>query len=117
MADHEATTPILSNTLYDIIKNAAQYWLPAGGTLYFGLSSIWGEAVFPNPGEVIGTITAVDIFLGAVLGLTKNSYKNSEAAVDGEIALNPATGVAEIQLKDDKTAEKGVVTLRLPDSQ
>ena len=32
----------MSNKVYDILKWIAQYLLPALGTLYFTLSSIWG---------------------------------------------------------------------------
>lgn len=114
MADHEATTPILSNTLYDVIKNAAQYWLPGAGALYFALAGIWG---LPYAEQIIGTITAIDIFLGVVLGATKNSYKNSDAAVDGAVVLDPDTGIAKIELKSDTTIDKSVITLRQVDSQ
>lgn len=81
MSDHTATpTGIsLSNKSYDYIKALAQYVLPALGALYFALASIWG---FQYAEQVIGTITAVDIFLGVVLGFSSKSY-NSGPKVDG----------------------------------
>lgn len=88
MADHVADTsskPMLSDKMYLTIKWLAQYFLPALGTLYFALATIWG---FPNPEEVIGTITAVDIFLGVILGLSKKSYDNSEAKYDGALVVD-----------------------------
>ena len=54
----------LSNKMYDILKWVAQYLLPALGTLYFALAGIWG---FPYGEEVVGTITAIDAFLGVLL--------------------------------------------------
>jgi hypothetical protein len=61
----------ISNQLYDVLKWIAQYALPALGTLYFALSSIWG---LPYGEEIIGTITAVDIFLGVLLGISSAAY-------------------------------------------
>lgn len=62
----------MSNQTYDIIKYAAQIVLPAAGTLYFALAGIWG---FPYGEEIVGTITAVDTFLGVCLGISSASYK------------------------------------------
>lgn len=61
----------LSNQVYDILKYVAQIVLPALGTLYFALSGIWG---FPLGEQIVGTITAVDAFLGALLKLSSNAY-------------------------------------------
>ena len=57
----------LSNKTYDTLKWTAQYLLPALGTLYFSVSQIWG---LPYGEEIVGTITAVDTFLGVLLGLS-----------------------------------------------
>lgn len=91
MADHVADTsskPMLSDKMYQTIKWIAQYFLPALGTLYFALATIWG---LPEPEKVIGTITAVDIFLGVVLGISKKSYDNSEAKYDGALVVGKNT--------------------------
>lgn len=62
----------MSNKVYDILKYIAQIVLPAAGTLYFALAGIWG---FPYGEQIVGTITAVDTFLGVVLGISSASYK------------------------------------------
>lgn len=62
----------LSNKVYDILKYIAQYVLPAIGTLYFALASIWG---LPYGEQIVGTITAVDAFLGVILGISTANYK------------------------------------------
>lgn len=67
----------MSNRVYDILKYIAQIVLPALGTLYFALAKIWQ---FPYGAEVVGTITAVDAFLGALLKLSTNQYNK-----DGKI--------------------------------
>lgn len=66
---------MFKNKTYDILKWIAIVVLPALGTLYFALSQIWG---LPYGEEVIGTIAAVDTFLGALLGISTNKY-NSQA--------------------------------------
>jgi len=62
----------MSNKVYDILKFIAMIFLPAVATLYFALSKIWG---FPLGEEVVGTIAAFDIFLGAIIGLSSIKYK------------------------------------------
>lgn len=61
----------MSNRTYDILKKIAQVWLPAIGTLYFALARIWN---LPFAEEIVGTITAVDAFLGALLGISTMLY-------------------------------------------
>lgn len=61
----------LSNKLYDILKYIAQIVLPAAGTLYFALAGIWG---FPYGEQIVGTITALDVFLGVLLKISSDSY-------------------------------------------
>lgn len=62
---------MLSNKVYDVLKWIALYLLPALGTLYFALAGIWS---FPYGEEVVGTITAVDTFLGVLLGISTTQY-------------------------------------------
>lgn len=63
----------LSNKVYDTLKFWAQVGLPAAGTLYFTLSTIWG---LPAAEQVVGSIVAFDAFLGVVLGFSSASYKD-----------------------------------------
>lgn len=62
---------LMSNKTYNFLKWIAQLFLPALGTLYFALSAIWG---LPYGEEIVGTITAVDAFLGVLLGISTNAY-------------------------------------------
>lgn len=61
----------MNNKTYDVLKWVAQLLLPAGGTLYFALASIWG---LPYGEQVVGTITAIDTFLGVILGISTSQY-------------------------------------------
>lgn len=65
----------LSNKVYDILKWVAMYLLPALGTLYFALAGIWG---FPYGEEVVGTLSAIDTFLGVILGLSAAQYNKTK---------------------------------------
>ena len=58
----------MSNKTYDILK-----WI-AAGTLYFALAGIWG---LPYGEQVVGTITAVDTFLGVILGISTSQYNKT----------------------------------------
>lgn len=69
----------MSNKVYDVLKKVAQVWLPALGTLYFALASIWG---LPYGEAIVGTITAVDAFLGAVLGISTHLYNKQQGTLD-----------------------------------
>lgn len=64
----------LSNKVYDTLKWVAMYLLPALGTLYFALAGIWG---LPYGEQIVGTITAVDTFLGVMLGISSAQYNKS----------------------------------------
>lgn len=64
----------MSNKTYDILKYIAQIVLPALGTLYFALSSIWD---LPYGEQIVGTITAIDAFLGALLGISTMKYNKA----------------------------------------
>lgn len=61
----------LTDKTYDILKYIAQYVLPACGTLYFALAGIWN---LPYGEQIVGTITAIDTFLGVLLGISTNTY-------------------------------------------
>jgi len=74
--------PMLNSGLYDTLKWIAQIFLPALGVLYFALSQIWG---LPAGVEVVGTITAIDLFLGALLSLSNASYQISDEKYGGEV--------------------------------
>jgi hypothetical protein len=66
---------IMSNKMYDVLKWIAQMLLPALGTLYFALAGIWG---LPFGEEIVGTITAVDTFLGIILGISSINYNKKK---------------------------------------
>lgn len=66
----------MSNSTYDTLKKIALLWLPALATLWITLSKIWG---FPYGAEIGATITAIDTFLGACLGISSAQYHDEVA--------------------------------------
>lgn len=73
---------LLSKEVYDATKFVAQIGLPAAGTLYFSVANIWH---LHNPEAVLGTIVAIDTFLGALLGISTKAYNASDAKYDGAV--------------------------------
>jgi hypothetical protein len=68
---------VLKNSVYDVLKYIAQIVLPALGTLYFALANIWG---LPYGEQIVGTLTAIDTFLGVLLGISSSTYKLNDSS-------------------------------------
>lgn len=66
---------MMSNKVYDILKWITMYLIPAAGTLYFALSSIWG---LPYGEQILGTLSAIEIFLATILGISTSKYNKSK---------------------------------------
>lgn len=101
---------MMTNRTYDILKWVAQIVLPALGTLYFALSGIWG---FPYGEQIVGTITAIDAFLGTILRISSNNYEG-----DGELIVDtsdPMKDIYSIAIDDypEMLAKKDVVILKV----
>lgn len=71
----------MSNRTFDVLKNITMVVLPALGTLYFALAQIWN---LPYGEQIVGTITAITAFLGALLKISTASY-NKGIALGKEI--------------------------------
>lgn len=109
-----STMPLLSDGMYNKIKWTAQYFLPAVGTLYFALATIWG---LPAAEQVLGTVTALDIFLGAILGLSKKSYEQSDAKYDGALIVDTRDDTKDVYRLEvdtlDDVPNKNEITLKV----
>ena len=73
----------LNNKVYDILKWIVIIVMPAIGTLYFALSEIWG---LPYATQVVGTLTAVEVFLGAILGVSTVQYNKEQKLIQDQTA-------------------------------
>lgn len=65
----------MNNRTYDVLKWITQILIPALATLYFALAGIWG---FPYGEQIVGTLTAIDTFLGVCLGISSRQYNAEE---------------------------------------
>ena len=61
----------MSNKLYDTLKYIAQIVLPAVAALYAALGGIWS---WPYVEAIVGSISAVDLFLGSLLKVKSDQY-------------------------------------------
>ena len=78
----------MSNKVYNVLKWIAQIALPAASTLYFTLASIWG---FPNTEYVVGSIAAIETFLGVILGISTAQYNKTIKETTVENKSNSTT--------------------------
>lgn len=105
---------IIRGKLYDVLKFIALILLPACGTLYFTLAGIWG---LPNAEEVVGTIVAIDTFLGVVLQISSSAYQSSDDRFDGtmDVSRDGEKVIYTLNLKDDPEplAEQESVTFKV----
>lgn len=61
----------MSNRTFDILRAVCEVILPALGTLYFALAKIWG---LPWGTEIVGTISAVAVCIGTIIGIKRSLY-------------------------------------------
>lgn len=71
------SAPLISNKVYDILKPLTTIFLPGAGAMYFTLSNIWG---WPASEQVVGSIAAINVFLGLFLGISSKAYNSSESS-------------------------------------
>ena len=62
---------VLNSKVYDILKWLVQIVLPAIGTCYAALAVLWG---FPYAEQVVGSISAICVLLGACLRISNSNY-------------------------------------------
>lgn len=87
----------MNNKTYDILKYIAQIVLPALGTLYFALAGLWN---FPYGEQVVGTIAAIDAFLGAILKISSVQYYKQGRDTVGTVTVNPENETADFNFND-----------------
>jgi len=101
---------VLSNTVYDKMKWVAQYLLPALATLWITLAKIWN---LPYGTEIGATITGIDLFLGAVLGISSQNYKG-----DGTMIVDTSDDAKDMYTLDlnvpvEELANKETITFKV----
>lgn len=69
----------MTNKCFDVLRFIAEIILPALAALYAALAGIWG---WPYAEAIVGTIAAIDTFLGAVVIGLRKSYNKREGEQD-----------------------------------
>ena len=72
----------LSNKCYDILKFVCTVFLPALGTFIFAISKIWGWP--PYAENIVGTLSAISVFIGALIGISTMNYNKEQQPPDQE---------------------------------
>ena len=70
---------IISNATYDVLAFIGREVLPALSVLYATLGEIWH---LPFTKEIPLTITAIDLFLNTLLGISANNYYKASGSLE-----------------------------------
>lgn len=101
---------VLKNKVYDTLKWIAMWLLPGMATLWLTLGKIWS---FPYTTEIGATISAIDVFLAFILGLSNKNYQG-----DGTLNIDssdPEKDTYNLELNDDveELANKKTITFKV----
>lgn len=78
----------LKGKTYDILRWVVQIVLPAIAALYFGLSGVWD---LPFTKEIVGTVVAVNVYLGVLIGISNIQYQTAKVRELNILATNDVT--------------------------
>ena len=90
------------------------YLLPALGTLYGALGKIWG---LPYATEIVGTICALDVFLGALLGISSHNYKGDGTLIVDTSDPNTDRYQYVVNTPLNEIADKDKIVLRVENKE
>ena len=76
----------LSSDVYDQLKRLTTVILPGAGALYFALAQIWG---LPAAEQVVGTIAALNVFLGVLINASSKNHNSDVNSVGGSLNILP----------------------------
>lgn len=94
-SSHALKKPLLGDSAYNRLKQSTTVIIPAVGALYFALAQIWG---LPKAEEVVGTLAALNTFLGLVLGISTRSYNRSDTKYAGIIEVEDTPDVKNLNI-------------------
>jgi len=82
----ESSGFMITGKWYDRIKFTVQIILPALSTFYITVGALWD---FPEVEKVAGTLAAISLLLGAMVGLSARNYNNSPEKYVGDMVVIP----------------------------
>lgn len=94
-SSHALKKPLLGDSAYNRLKQSTTVLLPAAGALYFALAQIWH---LPKAEEVVGSLAALNTFLGVVLGVSTRSYNRSDTKYAGIIEVEETPDVKNLKI-------------------
>ena len=109
---------VFNDKTYNFLKWFARIVLPACGTLYFALAGIWN---FPYGEQIIGSLTALNVFFGILLGISSHEY-NKEHHEDGQLLIDNSDPGKDIYRLDlganlEFLGDKKTITLSVKPNQ
>jgi len=84
-ADPNTPNPVLSNTAYDLVKDAVTVVFPAAIALYAGLAVLYG---WPDSEKTVAAAGLVGVFLGVLLKIASKRYEKLPTQYDGQLIAN-----------------------------
>jgi len=116
-SSHALKKPLLGDSTYNKLKQSTTVVLPALGALYFALAQIWH---LPKAEEVVGSIAALNTFLGVILGISTRSYNRSDVKYAGIIQVEETPDAKQLNFilneAADPLEEQPEVTFRVDNS-
>lgn len=94
-SSHALKKPLLGDSAYNRLKNSTTVIIPAVGALYFTLAQIWH---LPKAEEVVGSLAALNTFLGVTLGISTRSYNRSDTKYAGIIEVEETEDVKNLNI-------------------
>lgn len=101
---------ILNDAWYNRLKWLATIFLPASAAAYFALSGFWN---LPNALEVVGSVTVVETFIGALIGLSTHQYNKelektheADAGTISQSGTDPETGMPYLHIEFNKAPDE-----------
>ena len=73
--------------LYELLKWLCVIFLPALSTTYSALAGIWG---LPYAEQIPATITAISLFLGAIIGVSSVAYSRIQSGGEQNLERSDA---------------------------
>lgn len=91
---------LFSNKVYTILKALAMIILPAIGSFYAAIATIWGLGYIE---EVVGTIVAIDTLLGVILQISTTQF--NKTGTDGTLQIDTSNPEKDLYLLNIKTLD------------
>ena len=93
-SSHALKKPLLGDSAYNRLKQSTTVIVPAVGALYFALAQIWHLS---KAEEVVGSLAALNTFLGVLLGISTRTYNRSDTKYAGIIEVTDTPDAKQLE--------------------